>query len=101
MAAEKTLKRVVFREPVDMPGDGVITARTTGGNEHRIVSDTESIVPTRGAIGGGKARYAIFWSEGFVIIEHPQSRIRVRVPASMVKSMVFLDDVPQAKAAVA
>ena len=101
MAAERALRRVVFRESVDMPGDGAIVQRSGGINEQRIVGDGETLIPTRGAIGGGKSKYLIFWSEGFVLIEHPVSRIRVRVPASMVKSMVFDDDVPKAKAAVA
>jgi hypothetical protein len=94
MAIIKKIRRVQFREAINPPGDGVIIKRSDGRNEQRIINgSTENVFPTRGAIGG-KPDYNLSFCDGWVFVEHPQSRIKVRCPVSMVREVVFDEDVP-------
>jgi hypothetical protein len=99
MASEKPIRRVVFREAVNTPGDGVIVKRADNSNEQRVVgSSTERVFPTRGAIGS-KLTYKLYLQEPWIIIEHPTSRLRCRYPLSMVQEITFEEDIPKSSGA--
>lgn len=94
MATAKEIARVMFREAVNLPGDG--QRKRDGANVDRINvigSSTESIFPVKTGVGI-RVAYKAYWQDGWVCIEHPTSKVVVRYPASMVREMVLAEDVP-------
>lgn len=88
--AMKELVRVQFREGVNIPGDGMVLP---DGSRRLVGPNTEPVLPQRTGMGV-RMVYKLFWSEGFVVVEHPVSHVKMRYPASMVREMTFAEDVP-------